>query len=773
MKSKISRFTALLVAVVLFSSILPFSSPFANEPTFSVKNQFENTLDLGEAVKSPLSQVAAYGQNSKGENLQYIAITGTPAVFYVVNAETGERLFSQPIPNSDVIWAMTIGSDNNVYFASTVSGVMYRYLPEENRMETLGKNPSDNFVWDLKSSSDGKIYGATFDESKVFEYDITTNTFRDLGPMKDGQKYARGLGVTDQYLYVGIGTTAGVVRYDRITGEKKEIPIPISGQTVTVSEVAIYNGKLFVHAGADLFVIDEASEEHVRTIKFQSKISPPSPYNPDLIYYKLQGDLFSYNTETDTVTKIENIPSLPSSTAVKAHSWVTLSTGETVLTGMTAFTDSFFYNPENNAYSVHFPDVDAQGATLHAIAAIDGNVYSGAYQRGMSIYSEELQDYTYTNFSFHQSQGIQEYKGKVYFGTYTGAKMYRYDPQLPIEYNENGKANPGLYLDIEDEQDAPFTMASGDGKLFIGSIPTYGKLGGALTILEEKIAEDGTVDVASKTYRNIVENQSVFGLAYKDGKVYGGTSIYGGLGVDPVATEAKMFVFDVEKGEKIAEFTPEIPGLEDVPFQTIGGFSFGPDGLLWGIIDGTIFAMDPETYEVVKSKEIYETKFLSSKSRPYYLEWGPDGNLYTTLNRKLTAVDPETLQSEKLVEGTVELMDLAEDGSIYYAVGANLFKIPVKVDHIKLELGEKLVAGQPVPTTVTAQMVNGAKVVLSKNQYSVTVSNPDVLMADDLGNLTGKIPGTSLVTISAELNGKTYTTNEVRVTVAKGVRGNP
>ncbi|OCA87751.1 hypothetical protein A8F94_07840 [Bacillus sp. FJAT-27225] len=771
MKSKLSIIAALFV--LLISTALPQPTASANESAFTVKHQFEETVNLGEAVKSPLSQIAAYGQNSKGENLQYIAITGTPAVFYVVNAETGERLFSQPIPNSDVIWAMTIGNDNNVYFASTQNGVLYRYLPEENRMETIGKNPSDNFVWDIKSSPDGKIYGATYDESKVFEYDIASNTFRDLGPMKEGEKYARGLGVTDEYLYVGIGTTAGVVRYDRETGEKKEIPTPVSGQTLTISEVAIYNGKLFVYAGADLIVIDEATEQHIRTMKFQSKISPPSPYNPDLIYYKLQGDLFSYNTATDTVSKVENIPSLPSSTAVKAHSWMTLSTGETVLTGMTAFTDSFFYNPENNSYSVHFPDVDAQGAALQSIAVIDGNVYSAAYQRGMSIYNEKLQDYTYTNYSFHQAEGIREYNGKVYFGTYTGAKMYRYDPLLPIEYNETGKANPGLYLDIEDEQDRPFTMTTGDNKLFIGTIPTYGVNGGALTILEEKEAEDGSVDIESKTYRNIVENQSVFGLAYKDGKVYGGTSIYGGLGIDPVAEEAKMFVFDVEKGEKIAEFTPEIPGLEDTPFQNIGELSFGPDGLLWGIIDGTIFAMDPETYEVVKSKEIYETTFLSSKWRPFYLVWGPDGNLYTTLNRKLTVVNPETLQSEQLVEGTVDLMDLSEDGSIYYGKGANLYKIPAKVDYIELDVEQKLITGKAVQPTVTAHMVNGAKVKVPNNEYSLAVSNKDVVKVDDNGKIIGLRPGTSLVTLSAELNGNTYTSNEVRVTIANGVRGNP
>jgi hypothetical protein len=770
LKTKIGVLLAMVLLIV--SSALPMNTiqtVNAEEAVFSVKDQFEDTLDLGDAVKTPLSQVAAYGQNSKGENLQYIAIAGNPAVFYVVNAETGERLFSQQIPHSDVIWAMTIGSDNNVYFASTMNGVLYRYLPEENRMEIVGKNPSANFVWDIKSSNDGKIYGATYDESKVFEYDIASNSFKDLGTMKEGQKYARGIGVTDKYVYTGIGTVPGVVRYDRATGEKKEIPIPALGQSGIVSEIAIYNGKLFVHFGAKLIVVDEETEQYIRTIAFQSKISPPSPYNPDLIYYKLQDKLFSYNTETDTVEQVENIPPLPAGTAAKAHSWLTLSTGETVLAGMTAFTDSFFFNPETKDYSVHFPDVDAQGATINAIAATDGKVYSGGYQRGLSFYDEKRQAYTYTNFSFHQPEGIHEFTGKIYFGTYTGAKMYRYDPELPLRYSEYNKANPGLYLDIEEEQDRPYAMTSGDGKLFIGTFPGYGKLGGALTILEEKENADGNVDIESRTFRNVVENQSIFGLAYKDGKVFGGTSIYGGLGIDPVAEEAKMFVFDVEKGEKIAEFTPEISGL-NVKIQTIGDLSFGPDGLLWGLVDGTIFAMDPETYKVVKSKEIYETTFNSSKFRPFYLQWGPDGNLYTTMNRKLTVVNPETLESEQLVEGSVQLMDLGDDGSIYYTIGATLYKMPAKVEKIEVEVEPKLVTGHSVETSVTATMVNGKKVTLDDSQYTITAADTQLLKIAG-ASITGTKPGTTTIKAEAVLNDKNYTSDEVRITISNGNRG--
>lgn len=645
------------------------------KPKVPVTEKFLEPIDHGEAVKIPLSQGAAYGVNN-GVNEQYIVVTGSPAVFYAVNAETGEQLFSQKMPGLDVVWAVEVASDGNVYFAGTTNGVVYRYLPAEKRIESLGKNPSDTFIWDLEPSSDGKIYGATYPNSKVFEYDIATGVYKDLGPMKAGQQYARGLGVTDQYVYVGIGTDAALIRYDRETGEKKEIAIPVSGEKSTIGEIEIYGGKLFVHNGSQLYVIDEASGEFIRTIEFQTKMSPPSPYNEDLIYYKNADELFSYNIAENKIEKIENIPPVPGDTAVKSHAWITLKEGEhagkTVLAGMAAFTDSFFYNPVDNWYSLHFPEVEAQGAAINALNAINGKVYAGGYQRGMSIFDEQTQEYIYSNTAFHQSEGIHELNGKVYFGTYPGAKMYRFDPNQSFDYHEYDIGNPGLFLDIEEDQDRPFAMTAGDDQLFIGTIPGYGKLGGAITILKE--SETG---IESKTYTNIVKDQSIFGLAYKDGLLYGGTSITGGLGVDPTADEAKMFVFDVAKGEVIKEFTPKITGFTG-KMAMIGDLSFGPDGLLWGIIDGIIFAMDPETFEIVKSKIVYNTTFNSSKFRPFYLEWGNDGLLYTTLNRKLTVVDPETLNTQQLVDGTVNLMALGKDGSIYYVSGSKLLQLPIK-----------------------------------------------------------------------------------------------
>ncbi|MEC0244845.1 Ig-like domain-containing protein [Paenibacillus chitinolyticus] len=733
---------------------------------------FGAPVDLGEAVKIPLAQAAAYGQDASGRSEQYIAVTGSPAVFYAVDAESGARKFSAPLPGSDVVWAMTTAPDGSVYLAGTNDGKLYRYSPDAKRLDVVGVNPSDKFVWDLKASSDGKIYGATYPRSKVFEFDTASGAFRDLGSMMEGQQYARGLGVTDKYVYAGIGTKAHVIRYDRQTGEKKEIPLPVSGESGTIAEIDIYGGKLFINGGSKLYIVDEETEVLVNTLTYQSKISPPSPFNPDLIYYKLQGELYTYDLKANAAAKVEGIPELPADTAVKKHAWITLKQGEkagqTVLAGMAAFTDSFFYNPVDGGYSLHFPEVDAQGVSVNALVAGDGdgNIYAGGYQRGLSIFNEASQTYTYTNKAFHQSEGIYPFGGKTYFGTYPGGKVYRYDPALPPEYNEYGAGNPGLYADIGDDQDRPFAMAGGDGKLFIGTFPSYGKLGGALTIVDQtKETDEAVTGAVYETYRNIVENQSIYGLAYRDGKLYGSTSVVGGLGVDPVEKNAKLFVFDVASRKKIKEFTPVIPGL-DVPLQTIGELSFGPDGLLWGAVDGTIFAMNPDTYEIVKSRVVYPTTFGSSKYRPFYLRWGQDGLLYTTLGRKLTVVEPVTLRSQTLAEGTVNLMTLGLDGSVYYTQGSRLYRLPVLPTEAEL-LADKseLTRGETARLSVKVTLANGLPANLTGASVSYTSTDPAVASVDGEGTVTAQKAGTAQLGAVVTLHGAVLSTGPVTVRV--------
>ncbi|GAB2670542.1 S-layer homology domain-containing protein [Paenibacillus thermoaerophilus] len=746
---------------------------------------------IGDAVRYVLSQSAAYGVGPDGRPEQYLTTSGTPAAFHAVDAVTGELLFTQNLPFGDTIWALTTAPDGNVYFATTTNGHLYKFDVLRRELKDLGANPSNVHVFDLKASADGKLYGSTYNNAgrfgRVFEYDIASGEFKDLGVWKDGEQYVRGLGVTDQYVYGGIGTKAHLMRYDRNTGEIVELNIPeVSGESGTLSEIVIAGGKLFVHAGTKVHVLNETTGEYIREFEFQSKLSPPSPHNPNLIYYKLKGELYTYDLQTDITAKVEGVPELPDDTAIKAHAWITPTSGpfagRTVLAGMAAFGESFLYDPLTGEYEEHLADVPPAPTQVQSLEAKGNYLHIGGYQRGMSIYDVSKGEFIYSNHAFHQPEGIGFLNDIVYYGTYSGARMYRLDMSKPIDYKELEWSNLGLAADLEDDQDRPFAMTSGDGKLFIGTFPTYGKLGGALTVLEETRGPDGEVSgVTYEMYRNLVPNQSIMGLAYKDGVVYGGTSRVGGLGIDPTEPEAMMFAFDVAtKQLKIQPFVPALPGAKG-PVNMIGELSIGPDGLLWGIADTTIykadgsgaidkydailFAMNPADMSIVKSKVVTQSAFSTSKYRPYYIRWGADGLMYTTIGRQLYAVDPTDLRTKPIIPGTVNLMTLGPDGSIYYANGGKLLKLPVKIrsSQLRLETPSIPVGGTSL-LLPEIELANGLKASLGGATIAYASSDESVAVVEN-GAVRGIAPGTASITATITLDGRTVTTPPVEVNV--------
>lgn len=640
---------------------------------------FGEPVSLGDATLVSMTQGAAVGKDEI-----YFGTNGSPAVFYAIDAFTGEVNFSQKLPGEDVIWAVTIGSDQNVYVAGTQTGRLYRYIPESKQFETIGTNPSNRWVWDLDASPDGKIYGSTYSNQggKAFVYDIASNEFTDLGIAKEGQDYVRGGGVSGRYFYAGIGTTGHLIRYDRMTLEKTEIILPVTGENSSISNIFAYGGKLFVISGSRTLILDEETHEVLHFITNDSGmpidayVSPPSPDEEDLVYFRSRRNsrLYTYNTATDEFKVANGAPILPNE-LTKGMGWIQLkdgpNAGRHVLAVVTQELHVTLYDPVEGTTSSYVPDGTRTGINIQSLEiGPDGNLYMGGYQGAMSVYDPQREQFILQEKEPHQIEGIGFLNDKVYFGIYGGAIIYEFDPNK--EYNPI--LNPRIAYDIQNRQSRPFTFASGDNKLFIGTVADYGLLSGALTVHD---ADARTW----KEYPNIVPNQSVIGLAYLDGKVYGGTSIWGGLGVEPTEAEAKLFEWDVA-AEKVTY--ADAPPVPDFTPLMIGELSIGSDGNVWGIMWGStpssdnafaLFVMDPETKQLVKSR-IMNTGARASSWRPFFMRWGEDGMLYTTLGRELHVFHPETLESQKLLDTPVHLMDLGPDGSIYYASGAQLMKLP-------------------------------------------------------------------------------------------------
>lgn len=287
-------------------------------------------------------------------------------------------------------------------------------------------------------------------------------------------------------------------------------------------------------------------------------------------------------------------------------------------------------------------------------------IYVGGYlsPQGMGVYNPDTGDLNQLN-GISQIEGMGVYQDKLYIGTYPGANIYEYDPGETWNFGNN----PEKLFSLKDDhkQDRPFAFTSTGNRLAIGTVPDYGELGGAITLLDPNT---GDYDV----HRHVVENQSVIELKYKDGFIYGGTSIWGGYGIEPTETEAKLFVWDVNNEEKVWEGVP-VPGEE-----AVSAITFDNEGFVWGLTAGHVFKFDLLTREVVQSREL----FPYSGGSMYYtgrdLAYDEDGNLYGTTLGRVFRLDPDTWEVKVLTDNA-ELFAQDRDGDIYFARGAELYKI--------------------------------------------------------------------------------------------------
>lgn len=638
------------------------------ENTQDLDREYSDPINLGSMVDVGLGQAGLIGVNANGENEVYFLSNGSPGTFYALDANTGEVKFSQVVPNTIAVWAITIGKDKNVYFGGTEDGKMYRYLPLTKTLEDLGSNPADKWIWDLEVADDGKLYGTTYPNAKLFEYDPILKEFKDFGSMYPTEQYARGLGIDGDSIYVGIGTVSKhLIKYSISTGLHEEITIDgVSGTAGSFEDITAVGDYLFVSNGTiNMLVVDKNTYDIVDQFQYSNKIGYSDTYDKDHVYYKFENKLYQLNLKTLVHTQVELDRDLPDAGRTKDIQWL-MHEGVAKIALVTQYGEYLLIDPVAGKVDPVALDISLQAVDIQSLElGFDGRLYMGGYQRGMSIYNPFTNTIDANLPNFAQPEGIGFLNDRVWYGTYVGAIMYSFDPSKEI----NLKNNPNYEYKITDNQDRPFAITSGDDKLFVGTIPDYGMLGGVLAIYDEP-SDTWT------QHRNVVKDQSIMSLAYKDGFIYGGTSVWGGLGIEPSAKEAEMFIWDVAKDELVKSFTLDIPGIDEDP-RMIGELKFDENGLLWGVVDGTIFAFDIESETIVKSKMIEPSKYNSSKWFPYRIHFAPDGMIYSTIGRKLVAIEPETLDHKVLVDSFMNNMTVGIDGSIYYSQLSELFKIEV------------------------------------------------------------------------------------------------
>ena len=683
------RIITLIITLALVLSVMPYSFFVSAEDgklvDFLPKVYVDSPLPSAQALHALYAEV-------DGKDYMFTSSSGTPAVLNVYNLDDNKLVATHKLKGTKNIWFHLMNVDGNVYIAS--KGYFFKYNPRTDELKEYGyiaatENIGDIYVYD--HDEEGNIYMGCCGDGEIIKFNIATDDFTYMGKVApEYDDYIRTISYVNGNIYCGIKAD-NYVGFYRINvsnpTDREEIKLPENPAYYDVSQIQwvyssmVVKDKIIIYAKENtvspMLVYDTTNKKWI-DIGFTGSFKGyfVSPERDGKCYFTSKGYMYALNTET---WKVENLDwKVETNDNTIASGWVTLENNKehpnpVFVTLNSQNSQPIYYDVEKKERFT-LPQIDLKGAAFIIQSVTSGDykngddaLYIGSYL-GETSARYNLKSKNFEIYNINQTEGMYAQDGKMYFGTYTKANFHEYDPTKPLKERLKWKGQ------VKPKQDRPFAL-TGDGKdkVWLGTIPDYGYLGGALAEYDVNTEE-------MKVYSNIIENQSIISLAYRDGLIYGTTSVWGGLSSTPDFTKpAKIFVFDTKEGKVIKEFTPKIPGVENPTW--IGSIAFDKNGKLWFATGGNLCSINIDTEEIIDNFKFsdYEYSTTTHTWRPYYIRFDSEGRLYVNING-VQVVDVDTLKTQSLVDEVggikVHLFDLDKDDNLYFVTTSELWVLP-------------------------------------------------------------------------------------------------
>jgi streptogramin lyase len=538
-----------------------------------------------------------------------------------IDPETDEvKLFPNTIKGEYGAHCMVAGPDGNVYLGTLPGAHLVKLHTKAGKLIDLGRPSStEEYIWDVAFGPDGKLYGATYPNAKLVRYDPTSRVLDDLGRMDPVENYAHFLaGSDDGFMYVGIGMAKmNIAAYQITTGECREILPP---QFQVPGNAMVYrgtDGNVYAVAGERYFRLD-----HWVAMPIALKdAAPPIPKN------KLHdGRLLDLQGHTLVIKDPIHAQSIEHRIDYEGNELPVFRIG--------FGPDGFLYG--SSILPARLLRMDMTRPQFQELAELGGG----------EVYS----------FLTHGD--------KLLMAAYsTPAPLMVYDPGKPFR-KDPPDPNP-LLVNFKDSDKnwRPLAFINGpDGKVFIGSISGYGKLGGPLCMWN---VQTGTIDL----YPNLIRDQSVTTLAVWRNLIMGGSTISGGGGSHPTQKDAEIFLWNPETRKLEFEAIP-VPGA-----SSIYNLLAAPNGLVYGIADRTMFIFDPDARTVTHrqalpfpGRTIENAMALGPDGRIWGLAEHPEAGIFTidTTTNKVTLIahTPRAITGGFAITGNY----------LYFVCGASLYR---------------------------------------------------------------------------------------------------
>jgi len=600
-----------LLGLILFTVAAGLTAP-------AESGRFE---PLGIPVRKGGLMGCIVGPNGRGGEALYFNFNQISGLLFLVQVDpdNGEaRQFNAP--QGPGAWALIAGPDEKIYLGTWDGALILRFDPKqpEKGLEVVGKpSATEDYLWQFDTGKNGKLYACTYPSAKLVSFDPKTGAMEDLGRMHPTEMYARSVAVgPNGKVYVGIGTEKGdLVVFDPSTGQHHSIqPKSLQGakgwSTVGVSRRV--GGEVYAEFGTNLMRLDDETA----TIVASGPERPPLKLRDGREVVAFGRGTFSLkDPKTGQVTERTF-----KYAGAGDHIFMVGVGPSNCVYGSTAMPlEVFRYEPQS-------------GKSEHLGAMPGGEVYS-----------------------------MLENEHKLYLCYYGGAVMNLYDPGKQFwRFGTGADCNPISFGGIGDGHLRPRAMIYGPReRIYIGSEPPYGQLGGALGVWDPR--ENRSVE----NYRNLVTNQSIASLAWepRSGLIFGGSGNYGGGGTLPIEKEAKFFAFDPKQKVKVFEMSL-IPGAVKYPA------TFAVPGKVFISIGDKLLVFDPEARKVTRTLTLPGAQLDISLGRHR------SGKLVGLTSKGVYALDPDKAEIVLMANAPVPIncgFALVDD-AVYFGSKAQLWR---------------------------------------------------------------------------------------------------
>ncbi|RZT19768.1 hypothetical protein EV649_2905 [Kribbella sp. VKM Ac-2569] len=641
--------------------------PFPSEnwplgtPTRPIAPSADVVKDLGSPVSSLTIMEGAIGHTPDGRDVVYAVPAGENARLNVVDLHSRQLIRTVPLPGAAGGWAIVVTPNGDVYLGTYANAHLYRYSPATGEVTDLGQPiPGESQIYGLTSDQAGNVYAGTYPTAHAFKYDATTGEVTDYGSLDPVQQYARSTVYDPDHnkLFVGVSTpNARLLRIDVDTKAVEDITPP--GTTAKdFIDLDYAGGKVFANASSRLVVVDAVTGEQVKytdsttgqlVMDYPIAARGVSAAGPGGVYFTNNTlSLTHYDLDTNTVGPVSPPRTLTRGASI-GYGWVT-ENGVPVLYGLAGNYSggTFRYNPADGTlaqWSSPFQYVPSP--LMHTLAdPSTGKVFVNVYLNGAtSIYDPATGKSTVTTRQGQVEGWAWDGTGKMYVGIYPYGRLSLWDPTAP-----ESPTNPKELFSLvdSDHQNRPVAVVPAGNRVYVGTTPAYGEYGGALTVYE--------VPTGSHTvYRNLVTDQTISSIVQSGADVWVGSSIEGGQGTDPRASEAHLVKVNPATGQVLTDIVP-VSGA-----ASINELTTGPDGNIWGLADGIVFAVNPSTGEVQRLLPVFSG---ATGSQDGALSWR-DGYLYGVTGGRLFVLDILSGNTTVLRDHGLNRLTQTPDGTYY------------------------------------------------------------------------------------------------------------